>query len=158
MARFITSQKDKPFWKKPLAELNHEQWEALCDGCGKCCLMKFQDADTDEVIFTRVACRLFDIGSCRCTDYDNRTTRVKECVRITPDNLSNVLEWLPASCAYKLRAQKKPLPKWHYLVSNHRQTIHTKRQSVQFFAQPAESVDEQTLEDNLDDYVIYFDI
>jgi len=113
-----------PFWKtKSLEEMSAEEWESLCDGCGKCCLAKLEDEDTGEIHWTTVGCRLFDAGKCRCSDYDNRLERVADCVRLTPENVRSI-HWLPATCAYRLIAEGKDLYPWHHLVSGSRETVH----------------------------------
>ncbi|QDZ03268.1 YcgN family cysteine cluster protein [Nitratireductor mangrovi] len=113
-----------PFWKrKQLTEMTAAEWEALCDGCGKCCLAKLEDEDTGAIHWTSVACRLFDAGLCRCTDYENRLERVADCVRLTPENVTT-LSWLPATCAYRLVAEGRDLFSWHPLVSGRRDSVH----------------------------------
>ena len=108
---------DTPFWeRKSLAELSREEWESLCDGCAKCCLHRLEDEETRDIYFTNVHCRLLDTESCRCSDYANRSTRVEDCVTITLDELKDPY-WLPATCAYRLLAEGRPLPDWHPLVS-----------------------------------------
>lgn len=102
--------------KKKLHELNQEQWEQLCDGCGKCCLHKLQDDQDERVYYTDVACRYLDLQSIRCTDYPNRETNVPGCIELTLDRLRDIA-WLPNSCAYKRRYHGKPLPAWHPLVA-----------------------------------------
>lgn len=107
----------EPFWKtKSLDQMSHEEWEALCDGCGRCCLFKFQDEDTEEVFYTSVACRLFDRHTARCTRYNERGTLVPTCLTLNP-KLVHQLNWMPPTCAYRLLAEGKPLPDWHPLVS-----------------------------------------
>jgi uncharacterized cysteine cluster protein YcgN (CxxCxxCC family) len=114
----------KPFWKTtPLEEMSDLQWESLCDGCGKCCMAKLEDEDTGEIHFTSVACRLFDAGLCRCTDYANRTARVADCLRLTPQNVRTI-GWLPSTCAYRLVAEGRDLPRWHPLVSGRHDSVH----------------------------------
>ncbi|MGD2081844.1 MAG: YcgN family cysteine cluster protein [Chromatiales bacterium] len=106
-----------PFWRrKALDALEPAEWESLCDGCGKCCLHKLEDEDTREIRFTNVACRLLDAATCRCSDYANRSSRVPDCVTLTPEVLDDPY-WLPATCAYRLVAEGKDLPDWHPLVS-----------------------------------------
>ena len=117
------------FWEKPLNELSRQEWEALCDGCGKCCLHKIEDADTGEVFPTNVACRLLDRDSCRCSNYRERKALVPDCIRLTMGLLGKY-EWLPSTCAYRLRAAGEPLPAWHYLISGDRETVHEAGQSV----------------------------
>lgn len=119
------------FWETvPLKKMNASEWEALCDGCGKCCLNKLEFEDTGEVAYTRIACRLFDGASCQCADYPNRKKHVPECVVLTPARLEKVAYWLPASCAYKLMAQGKPLPDWHPLNTGDAQSTHSSGNSV----------------------------
>lgn len=108
---------DPEFWKKrPLQDLDGDEWEALCDGCAKCCLHRLEDEDTREIHFTNVHCRLLDTETALCTDYANRSTRVPDCVTITMAELADPY-WLPSTCAYRLLAEGKDLPDWHPLVS-----------------------------------------
>lgn len=117
------------FWERPVESLDRAQWEALCDGCGQCCLHKLEDADTGEFYQTNVACRLLDLTTARCSDYRNRKAMVPDCLRLTP-KLAARIEWLPETCAYKLRAAGKPLPEWHYLVCGDRDAVHRAGVSV----------------------------
>ena len=112
------------FWDLPLGDLTAPEWEALCDGCGKCCLNKLEDEDTGEVVFTRIACRLFDDESCRCAQYDIRLQFVPECIVLTKETIADVAYFMPASCAYRLRHEGKPLPDWHPLVSGDPESVH----------------------------------
>lgn len=118
------------FWKLPLAKLSPEEWEALCDGCGKCCLNKIEYEDTGELAFTRVACKLLDGHACRCASYENRHHHVPECVVLTPRKLKEIAWWLPATCAYRLRHENRPLYEWHYLISGDRESVHRAGVSV----------------------------
>ncbi len=111
------------FWEKPIAALSRAEWEALCDGCGQCCLHKVEDEDTGEIYPTNVACKLLDLGTARCGDYRNRRIYVPDCLRLTP-RLAGELEWLPETCAYRLRARGEPLPDWHYLISGDAEAVH----------------------------------
>jgi uncharacterized cysteine cluster protein YcgN (CxxCxxCC family) len=112
------------FWEeKPLDRMNREEWESICDGCGKCCLHKLEDEETGEVFATNVACRLLNRKQAQCMDYPNRKTHVPDCVRLTPTKLATI-DWLPRSCAYRLLADGKPLPDWHHLISGSRETVH----------------------------------
>jgi uncharacterized protein len=121
---------DEPFWKtKSLSEMNASEWESLCDGCGRCCLVKLEDEDDGTIYFTDIGCRLLDDKACRCCDYHNRTTRVDDCVRLTADNLAD-LNWLPPTCAYRLVANGQGLYWWHPLVSGDPETVHAAGISV----------------------------
>lgn len=112
-----------PFWRTtPLEEMDRGQWESLCDGCGRCCLVKLQDEDTGQLYATDIGCRLFDSGSCRCRDYPNRSEAVPDCVTLTPHDV-RTLPWLPPTCAYRLVAEGKDLAWWHPLVSNDPETV-----------------------------------
>ncbi len=121
----------KPFWEtKALAEMSGEEWEALCDGCGKCCLHKLEDQDTGEVRTTAVACRLLDLSTIRCRDYQNRKRLVADCLRLEAGNVDN-FQWLPETCAYKLLSRGQPLAPWHPLISNDPMSVHNAGISVQ---------------------------
>ena len=117
------------FWTLPIEALTKPEWEALCDGCGQCCLHKCEDEDTGAIYPTNVACRLLDISTARCSDYAHRKARVPDCLRLTP-RLAASVSWLPATCAYRLRADGDPLPSWHYLVSGDREAVHAAGVSV----------------------------
>jgi len=117
------------FWEKPLSALDRGEWEALCDGCGRCCVHKLEDEETGMLYATNVACKLLDRRNGRCLDYKNRMKRVSDCVKLDPANLG-ALDWLPETCAYRLRAAGEPLPDWHYLISGSRETVHEAGQST----------------------------
>jgi uncharacterized cysteine cluster protein YcgN (CxxCxxCC family) len=117
------------FWEKPLAALDRGEWEALCDGCGKCCLHKLEDEDSGEIHATNVACRLLDRHSARCTNYRGRKAYVPDCVRLTSSTVG-ALAWLPSTCAYRLRSENRPLPDWHYLVCGDREAVHRAGMSI----------------------------
>ena len=135
------------FWNdKPLAELSWDEWEALCDGCGLCCLVKLEDEDSGEVFNTSVSCRLLDIELCRCSNYENRFGLAPMCTAITPETVSG-MNWLPETCAYRRRHFGQPLPEWHYLVSGDRDAVHQAGVSVKWFAISEEFVHPQQLQD-----------
>lgn len=127
------------FWEgRALAELTPAQWEALCDGCGRCCVHRVEDADTGEVHETDVACRLLDAASCRCRDYPRRTRAVPDCLVLTPENVPGAP--LPDTCAYRRVAEGRPLPEWHYLVSGDPDAVHRAGVSVRGRVVPEEAV------------------
>ncbi len=118
------------FWENlPLGKLNETEWEALCDGCGLCCLVKLEDEDTQQIYFTNLVCSLLDGEACRCSDYENRHLKMQDCRPITMQTL-NEIEWLPSSCAYRLREEGKPLFAWHPLVSGDKDTVHKEKIST----------------------------
>jgi uncharacterized cysteine cluster protein YcgN (CxxCxxCC family) len=138
------------FWELPLNSLKPDEWEAMCDGCGKCCLNKIEYEDTGEVDFTRVACRLLDNDTCRCSSYANRHDYVPDCIVLTPKKLKEIAWWLPATCAYRLRAEGKPLFAWHYLISGDPETVHTAGISLR-----GQTVSEASItEDDWEQYII----
>ncbi|GAK32179.1 UPF0260 protein [Iodidimonas nitroreducens] len=121
---------DPPFWKSvPFNEMTRDQWESLCDGCGKCCLHKLEDAESGEIYYTNVACRLLDHHSMRCTRYASRTRWVPDCTVLKPEQIAD-FKWLPKSCGYRLVHEGRDLPDWHPLVSGDRETIHEARKSM----------------------------
>lgn len=119
----------KPFWEHvPLAEMTDEQWESLCDGCGKCCLHKLEDEDDGEVYYTNIACRYMN-DNCLCDDYQQRSQLVPECLTLKPEKIAS-FHWLPKSCSYRLLTEQQPLPSWHHLITGSKDTIHEMGQSV----------------------------
>ncbi len=115
---------DAPFWRvKPLEAMDEAEWESLCDGCARCCLVKLEDEDTGEIHYTDLGCRLLDAQGCRCRNYPGRQAAVPDCVKLTPDTV-RTLPWLPPTCAYRLVAEGGDLPWWHPLVSGRPETVH----------------------------------
>ena len=120
----MTDRDTPPFWRtKTLDEMTPSEWESLCDGCGRCCLLKLEDDDTGEIHHTDIGCTLLDAHACRCRDYRNRGTRVPDCVRLTPEAV-RALSWLPPTCAYRLVREGRDLEPWHPLVSGRRASVH----------------------------------
>ncbi len=146
-----TPNDDRPFWKrKTMREMTHEEWESLCDGCGRCCLNKLIEEETDKLYYTDVGCRLLDGETCRCKDYKNRAAKVDDCVRLTTRNI-NRINWLPPTCAYKLVAAGKDLYWWHPLVSGDPETVHQAGVSIR----GKMSATEKTVpDDKLDEYIV----
>jgi len=118
------------FWEeKGLTAMTDPEWESLCDGCGKCCLHKLIDDDTDEIYFTNVACSLLDNNTCSCKDYPNRFESGEECLKLTRERIDEFV-WLPETCAYRLLAEGKPLPEWHPLITGSKEAMHQADESV----------------------------
>lgn len=143
------------FWEKyPFDKLKAEEWEALCDGCGKCCLNKLEDEDSGVVVFTRVACRLLDDESCRCSQYEIRRQFVPECIVLTPKTLPDVSYFMPYSCAYRRLHEGRGLADWHPLVSGDPESVHKagismKGQTVPEFEVPEEEWEHYLIEEQL---------
>ena len=141
------------FWEiKTLEQMNPEEWESLCDGCGLCCLVKIEDEETGEVFNTSVSCRQLDIEACRCHDYKNRLTKAPMCIKLTLQNLPE-LNWLPETCAYKLLHENKQLPLWHPFITGDKNSVHGAGFSARWFAQSEEYVHP----DQLIEFVIALD-
>lgn len=138
------------FWKNiPLEQMTNAEWEALCDGCGLCCLVKLEDEDTQEVAYTKVACKLLDCKTGQCQDYTHRKQQVPDCIQLTLDNLPH-LYWLPSSCAYRRLYEGKNLPSWHYLNTGSRQSVIKAKKSV-----AGRCISEtQIQEDDIDEYIV----
>lgn len=136
------------FWEKhALSDMTEAEWEAVCDGCGKCCLIKLEDAETGQVEYTNVACKLFDDTTCRCSDYDIRKSIVPSCVVLSPDTIEAASYWLPNSCGYKLLHQGYKLPLWHPLLNGGAEAMHEAGASMINRTIPEYEVDEEDLEE-----------
>ena len=140
----------KPFWEsKRLEQMTVQEWESLCDGCGLCCLIRFEDEDTGDVVPTRVHCKLFDSQACTCTDYANRREHVPDCIKLTPWNIE-ALKWMPLSCGYRRVNEGRGLADWHPLVSGDPDTVHQAGVSVRGRVVGSESdIDQADWEDHI---------
>jgi len=134
--------KTLPFWKtKSLDELSTDEWESLCDHCGKCCLNKLEDEDTGEIHYTNAVCYLIDMKTCLCSRYSERQKLVPDCLKLSPKMLGR-LNWMPKSCAYRLIEEGKDLPDWHPLRSNSSETVHAAGISIRSYAIIENQVDD----------------
>lgn len=135
------------FWELPLEDLDREEWEALCDRCGKCCLNKLEYEDTGEVVFTRVACKLLNTETGQCKSYPNRHDFVPGCVVLSPKTIAEVGYWLPKTCAYRRRFEGRDLPDWHPLLTGDPQSVHRAGISVIGWAVSETRIPEKDWED-----------
>jgi len=137
------------FWERGLDRLTPQEWEALCDGCGKCCLNKLEDEDTGEVAFTRIGCRLLDADSCHCSNYAQRKDYVPECIVLTPKSLPKVAYFMPETCAYRRLHEGKTLPRWHPLLTGDAESPHRALVSVRGWALSEMTVPEEDWEEHV---------
>ena len=135
------------FWKtKKLTEMTTEEWESLCDNCGKCCLHKLEDEDTGKIVFTNVACKLINLNTCRCTRYNERNRLVAECLDLKKYDFAQY-NWLPSTCAYRLLNDGKELPAWHPLLSGNPASVKRAGASISSYA--IKESDAKNLEDHI---------
>ena len=140
------------YWQhKSLHDMNEAEWEALCDGCGKCCLVKLEDEDDGEIYYTDIACDLLDSDTCRCRDYEHRLQKEPDCVRLKADMVEQ-FQWLPFTCAYRLLAEGAPLPAWHPLVSGDKNSMMAAGATVRNRVKAKAAVPE----DDWQEHVIYW--
>ncbi|PSF04835.1 YcgN family cysteine cluster protein [Marinobacter fuscus] len=143
-----------PFWqRKRLGEMTPQEWESLCDGCGKCCLHKLEDEDTGEVYHTELACRYLDTDSCRCTDYQQRLKNVPGCTVLSAETV-HLYSWLPWTCAYRTLAEGRPLSSWHPLLSGDPDSVHAAGESVRGKAVSEDTVPEEDWEEHIIHWVL----
>lgn len=141
------------FWQtKTLAQMSTDEWELLCDGCAKCCLVKLEDYDSGEIFHTNVTCELLDTESCRCSNYDGRHGVVDDCIQLDQKNIIS-LGWLPQSCSYRLIEDGKPLPEWHHLITGSRETLHSYGASLQGKVVSELNVHDDDIEDHIIQWV-----
>lgn len=135
------------FWEKyKLEELDTNEWEALCDGCGKCCLRKIEDADTNEVFYTNVSCKLLDTNTARCKNYKMRKKLVPDCIKLTPKNIKEIAYWMPDTCGYRRVFYGEALEKWHPLISKNPNSATEADQTVADKTISEDNVNEEDLE------------
>ena len=144
----MTNNLRKFFWKKySLDQLNQDEWESLCDGCAKCCLLKI--VNKKKTYITNISCSKLELDSCRCSDYLNREKNVKACLKLTKDNLDKNSKFLPSSCSYKLISEGKPLPQWHHLISKDKERVHSTNQSNKEYCVSENSINQENNEDHI---------
>ncbi|MEM8790238.1 MAG: YcgN family cysteine cluster protein [Pseudomonadota bacterium] len=139
----------KAFWKLPIEELTREEWEALCDRCGRCCAIKLENEDTGEVFYTDLTCRLFDNATCKCGNYALRGHLVEGCVQLSTQSLPEAATWLPRSCAYRRVYEGRDLAAWHPLLSGRSESVHEAGVSLRGRGVPEYEVDERDHEDHI---------
>ena len=120
------------FWEhKPLEKLTPCEWEALCDGCGLCCLNKI-DCNGHTTSFLNTPCPHLDCTTCRCKVYGRRL-RNGNCLKVDLALVRDNGDLLPDSCAYKRLYLGLPLPEWHPLISGNADSVYLAGHSVRSF-------------------------
>ncbi len=138
----------KLFWEKyTLDQFSQDEWEALCDGCAKCCLLKI--VNKKKIFITNISCSKLELESCKCSDYKNREKNVKACLKLSNDNLDKNFKFLPSSCSYRLISEGNPLPEWHHLLSKDHESVHKTNHSIQKYCVSETSVDHEDYEDHI---------
>ncbi|MBN4080222.1 YcgN family cysteine cluster protein [Beggiatoa alba] len=134
----------------PLEELSEQEWEALCDHCGRCCLIKLEDDQTNEVFYTNMICRMYDIEKGGCSCYSNRKKKIAECI-VIKDSGDEIYSQLPETCAYRLRYNNKPLPDWHPLIAGDTQKMQQAGLFVKHRVVSEVSIHEEQFEEHIID-------
>lgn len=118
------------FWEtKSLEQMSRQEWELLCDGCGKCCLNKLEIRR--KIKFTRTHCRFLDCQTCLCKIYNHRFEQVPDCRDIDLAAVREQPRWLPKTCAYWLLDNGQQLPSWHPLLTRQAHSVHQAQMSLQ---------------------------
>ena len=141
----------KNFWKKKLNKFNKEEWEALCDRCGKCCLIKLEDEDSGKIYYTNISCKLLCVKTGNCKNYVNRKTIVKDCTTLNFKNIDN-LKWMPKTCSYRLINEGKTLPSWHYLLTGSFQEMKKQRMCVRNRVTNEKEIDIKKIQNYITDW------
>ena len=141
----------KNFWKKKLEQLNKEEWEALCDRCGKCCLIKLEDEDNGDIFYTNISCKLLCIKTGNCTNYINRKKIVKDCTTLSYNNI-DTLKWMPKTCSYRLINEGKKLPSWHYLITGNFKEMEKQRMCVRNRVTSEKEIDIKKIQNYITDW------
>jgi len=139
----------KRFWENiPLDKMSREEWEALCDHCGRCCLLKLEDEETGRIYFTNLICAQYDLAKSRCSSYSSRFCKVPDCRAITMESLAEI-EWLPPDCAYVRLYNGQPLPDWHPLAAGHEAAVDEAHMRASAWAISEKMVDPDDWEDHV---------
>lgn len=145
----MIAKRYEPFWKTTsLEKMSPVEWESICDGCGKCCLQKLQDDDTEEVFYTNLSCHQLNAASCQCKVYETRKTEVPSCITLTPDQIDE-FQWLPDTCSYRVLHETKALPNWHPLVVGSNKEMLRQGLTVRHYAVNEQAVDEDEWETHI---------
>ncbi|MFD1383605.1 YcgN family cysteine cluster protein [Rhodanobacter aciditrophus] len=145
----MIAKRYEPFWKTtPMAEMSQSEWESLCDGCGKCCLQKLEDEDTNEIFYTNLSCHQLDIGACRCKVYEQRLEKVAGCLSLKPEDVPE-FDWLPDTCSYRLLHLTGDLPNWHPLVVGSDREMQRQGLNVSHYAVNENTVDDEDWQEHI---------